>query len=218
MNNETKVLLPEVRIKFAWLLTESASVHLNKLWGNGSELKSYEFYENRAKEYDSAWRALNGQTITAMCEILGLSFRQNIIDVNIAPWFAAFSDPMVIGVVYKPDNFVDVLTHELLHRLLTDNTSIDYDTKLIPVWRKLFGNEHSITSLVHIPVHAVHKKIYLDVMKDPSRFERDVENKKEFGATDYVAAWDYVNKMGYEEIIKMLRESYAELHDKQNKN
>ena len=37
-----------------------------------------------------------------MCGLLDLEFRQNIIDVNIAPWFYAFSDPMVIGVTLNP--------------------------------------------------------------------------------------------------------------------
>src|SRR5919199_1161053 len=100
---------------------------------------------------------MSKKILLSMTETLGSSFRQNIIDVYIAPWFHAFSDPLVIGVTKEPDVFVDTLTHELLHRLLTDNTTIPYETDLIAEWRKLFGNNHNFKVLVHIPVHAIHK-------------------------------------------------------------
>lgn len=147
-----------------------------------------------------------------MTETLRLSFRQNIIDVNIAPWFHAFSDPMVIGVMQEPDVFVDTLTHELLHRLLTDNTLIPHETQLLPEWGKLFGNQNSFTLLVHIPVHAVHKAIYLDILKAPERLERDIANNKKHGSKDYEGAWDYVEKHGYNEIISQLLKSYEQLN------
>ena len=146
-----------------------------------------------------------------MTESIELSFRQNIIDVYIAPWFRAFSDPMVIGVMQDPDVFVDTLTHELIHRLLTDNTAIPHETMLLEEWQKLFGKQHTFGTTVHIPVHAVHKAIYLDVLKDPERLERDVASNKKYEAKDYIAAWDYVEQHGYKVIIDKLQNSYEKL-------
>lgn len=210
LKNNIKNELPIIRIKNAWLLRENASTHLHELWGKNKTLADNGWMEWKVSEYNKAWRPNEQKILQGMTETLGLSFRQNIIDVYIAPWFRAFSDPMVIGVVYDPDAFVDILTHELLHRLLTDNTAVPYKADLLSEWRRLFGESHDIKTLVHIPVHAVHKAIYLDVLKEPMRLERDITNNKKYGAEAYVAAWEYVEKSGHGEIIGQLKQSYKD--------
>ncbi len=206
-----KKILPEIRIKDAWLLRENASKHLHELWGKNKTLADDEWMEKRVADYKKAWNPLEHKILTAMTELLDLSFRQNIVDVYVAPWFNAFSDPMVIGVMKEPDEFIDILTHELIHRLLTDNTAVPHETMLLNEWQKLFGKKHSFGTVVHIPVHAVHKAIYLDTLKQPERLKRDIDNNKIYDATDYINAWDYVDKHDYTEIIEQLRESYKEL-------
>jgi hypothetical protein len=210
--------LPIIRIKDAWLLRESVSTSLNELWGEGKPLRSDEEYAQIVKNYIEAWLPYEEKILTSMEEILGLQFRQEMIDVYIAPWFSAFSDPLVIGVRLSPDEFIDTLTHELLHRLLTDNTLVSTELFLLPEWEKLFGKELTFTALVHIPVHAVHKAIYLDVLKEPERLVRDIENNKSNQAIDYIAAWEYVNKNDYNEIIEKLKNSYKELSENKNTN
>lgn len=173
-NNKTEEPLPSVRIKNAWLLRENVSRHLHELWGEGKVLADDEWMEWKVGEYEKAWQPYEQKILHGMIEILGLSFRQNIIDVYIAPWFHAFSDPLVIGVMQEPDVFVDTLTHEL----------------------------------VHIPVHAVHQAIYLNVLKEPERLRRDIARNKRHHATPYIAAWEYIEANGYKDIIKQLRKSY----------
>lgn len=202
---------PEIRIKDAWLLRDNASRHLHELWGKDSELADDKWMEKRVADYITAWKPFEATILSGMTNTLGLSFHQNTIDVYIAPWFMAFSDPMVIGVMSEPDLFVDILTHELLHRLLTDNTSVSQVTDLIEPWKKLFGDQHNFNTLVHIPVHAVHKAIYLDILKAPKRLERDISNNKKHDAKDYIAAWDYVNNHDYKELVSKLIGSYTKL-------
>ena len=205
---------PEIRIKDAWLLRENASKHLHELWGKDTQLADDAWMENRVKQYQKAWQTYEKKILNGMCDLLGLSFRQNVIDVYIAPWFGAFSDPLVIGVMREPDQFVDTLTHELIHRLLTDNSSIPYETKLFPNWQKLSGKNHSFTTIVHIPVHAVHKAIYLDILNEPERLERDKKSDIQHNAKDYIASWQYVDSNDYQIIIEKLRNSYKHLADK----
>lgn len=204
--------LPEIRIKDAWLLKENASRHLNELWGEGRELVSDEWITKRVADYQKFWNPLEEQILESMTDLLGLSFKQNIIDVYIAPWFNAFSDPLVIGVYTKPIEFVDTLTHELIHRLLLDNTTLPYDTPLLEEWEKLFGKNHNFGTIIHIPVHAVSKAIYLDVLNEPKRLKRDIDNSKTYDSPDYLNAWNYVEKHGYMEIIKKLKDSYSKLN------
>ena len=204
--------LPSIRIKDAWLLRENASKYLHELWAKkGDKLANDSWMEKRVAEYNKAWKPHEQNILNGLSDTLELNYRQNIIDVYIAPWFNAFSDPMVIGVMQEPDLFIDTLTHELIHRLLTDNTAIPHETMLIEPWQNLFGKNHTFGLLVHIPVHAVHKSIYLDVLNEPKRLERDIANNKMHEAKDYINAWNYVEKHGHNEIISKLKKSYKDL-------
>lgn len=202
---------PTIRIKDAFLLRENASEKLNKLKGGGKPLRSNKQYEHIVESYQKAWQPYERTIIDAMCKLLVLEFQQNIIDVYIAPEFMPFSDPLVIGTDLSPDFFIDILTHELLHRLLTDNTSTPYEADLFREWQQLFGKTHSFTTLVHIPVHAVHKAIYLDKLQEEDRLSREFKALKNKKAIDYIKAWDYVNAHGHENIIKQLKDSYDKL-------
>ena len=213
--NDNKTSLPIIRIKDGWLLRSQVSKHLHELWGRNSKLANDKDMQRIVGKYQAAWQPLEQKIMTGMTETVGLSFAQNIIDVYIAPWFRAFSDPMIIGVIYSPDEFIDHLTHELLHRLLTDNTTLPYQTQMLTEWQKLFNlHNHNFGLIVHIPVHAIHKAIYLDILKAPDRLKRNVVNCNKYNATDYIKAWDYVEQHGYKQIIEQLKESYKELADK----
>lgn len=209
---------PEINIKNAFLLREGASKGLNELWGDGTPLHSHDHYQEIVNSYTEAWKSKEPLIMNAMQDILGLKFKHNIIDVYIAPWFAAFSDPVVIGIKSTPDKFIDKLTHELLHRLLTiDNTTLDLNEKgksLTAEWSDLFGDNHSWNTLIHIPVNAVLKSIYLDTLKDKKRLERDIEEHQKH--EDYKKAWDYVESNDYKEIISKLKKSYARMANEQN--
>jgi len=201
---------PRIRIKDAWLLRQNASEYLNSYLGDGNPLRSDDEYADIVKAYKTAWQSHEKACLEGMRDVLELDFKKNIIDVYIAPWFGAFSEPLIIGVRQEPDQFIDTLTHELLHVLLTDNTSMPdlEDTKLLSEWEELFGEQQSFRALVHIPVHAVHKAIYLDVLKEPERLMRDIATCRNRNATDYLTAWDYVEQYGYKAIIEQLKNSY----------
>lgn len=209
--------LPEIRIKDGWLLRDNASRHLNEFWGEGQPLRPDDEYLDIVLRYQKAWRPHEQAILTYMCNQLSLEFRQNIIDVYIAPWFFAFSDPMVIGVTFTDEEFIDNLTHELLHRLLTDNTSVAHSYDISINWKKLFGEQHDFNTLVHIPVHAVHKAIYEDLLNVPNRYDDELKMLKENKATAYLDSWSYVDKHDYHEIIRQLEELYDSLKS-QNTN
>ena len=201
---------PQIRIRAAWLLQESISRLTDE--PRPPESVSRDWIAESVVEYQKAWRQQEAKIMLGMTEILGLSFRQNIIDIYIASGLGTFSDPMVISPRLEPDRFVDTLTHELLHRLLTDNTTISGRVQLLPEWRKLFDvQDRTRLMVVHIPVHAVHKAIYLDVLKAPKRLERDIDWSKRHETSDYIDAWDHVDQHGYQAIIDQLRRLYDRL-------
>jgi hypothetical protein len=194
---------PEIRIKNGRLIYQNISIHLHKLWGKKKKLASIKEIDKKVLAYQKAWDKYEKSILQGMYEITGLEFKQNIIDVYIAPWMKAFSDPMIIGIKYEPDYFVDILTHELLHRLLTDNVKIG-KVNLIAKWKNFFGKNHSFGTLTHIPVHAIHKSIFLDILNQPKRLEREIARMKEYKATDYINSWNYVDKNDYKRIVKLI--------------
>lgn len=203
--------LPEISIKDAWLLRENASAHLHKLWAKPNDkLVDDDDMKRIVEFYQNAWSPYEEKILKGMSETFDLEFRHNVIDVYIAPWFFGFSDPLVIGVVHKPDVFIDILTHELLHRLFTANTIYDIDKSEKNLeWRKLFGEEHDFKTLVHIPVHAGLKAIYLDVLNQPQRLQRDIETSQK--NPGYKEAWEYVETHDYKELNEKLKNSYQEM-------
>lgn len=202
---------PEIRIKYGYLLSDNTSQYLNELWGDGTPLRSPEEYEEIVETYQKVWQPYEAKILKGMCDTLGLSFRQDIIDVYIAPWMNAYSDPMVIGVTFTPERFIEVFTHELIHRLLTDNNQSRYDTDYVKEWQKLFSKEHDWNALVHIPVHATLQAVFEDVLGEPKRISHDKKLCKQWPAYD--AAWEYVEKTGHKKIIKQLKESYKTLSE-----
>ncbi len=202
--------IPKVRIEYSWLLEEAASGHIRKGLNIEVPIAPPEVTKKRVKDYKKAWDPYEKKILRAIQKVTGLKFKQNYIDVYIAPFFAAFSDPLVIGTRNEPDAFVDVLTHELIHRICEDNTKYPFMKE--PDWAKVFGKDYSENTLAHIQVHAIHKAIYLDYLKEPERLERDIHSSRTYrNAESYKEAWDYVEKNGYKEVIKQFKRAYREM-------
>lgn len=210
--------LPEIRINFAWLLyTVSRTLGESRHKGE-VKIPSFEESERLTEAYRQEWSKYEKKLLSAMGDALDLSFYKPVIDVSIAPYFIPQSDPLILSFYHKPDRFVDVLAHELLHILLTDNNKLSIKERpkkvdLMSRWQKLYGKDHDFNTLVHIPVYAVQKYLFLDVLKEPKRLERDVEEVKTYqNGEAYTAAWDYVNKTDYQQLIAELKHMYKEVN------
>lgn len=207
---------PEIRINFSYLLYVT-SVKLDKLYNpDAPKLVSTEQCEEWTKAYKKEWRKHEAKILDALNQILGLEFYRDVIDVSLAPYITPQSDPLIIHFGNKPDQFVDVLAHELIHVLLTDNNVLQINSNstevdLIKEWANLFG-EFEFKTLIHIPVHAILKALFIDYMKEESRYVRDKEHANTInGGKSYVEAWEYVDSNGYEEIIEKLKDSYRKI-------
>lgn len=202
--------LPEVRIKDGFLLREKVTQHLHELWAkDGDRLATDEEMAEIVKAYQTAWKPYETTILEAITKKTGLSFRQNTIDVYIAPWLYAFSEPMVIGVTYSPDRFVEILAHEIMHRLLSDNNETSEYAMSQEELSKLYGQDFSFVTLIHIPVHALMQHVFNDVLNEPRRTLRDKEMCKKYD--EYDKAWEYVDTKGYKSILVELEDAYKNL-------
>lgn len=208
--------LPEIRITFSRLLYHGECHRLDLLINDGeSRIAHPQQYEEKAERYREAWKRYEKNILEGMEGALGVSFYRSVIDVTLAPYFGSKSVPLIINFRTDPDAFVDVLTHELLHVLQNDNNKLQTLGRnahggLTEEWRSLFG-DHERKTLVHIPVHALHKYIYLDILNAPKRLARDIETTK--SNIPYAEAWQYVNDHDYRQIVDELRAMYSRIPD-----
>lgn len=159
--------------------------------------------EKIIEERRKLWKKWEKKIIPAMQKIAGLNFYQNIIDVyTVFGWKSAFSNPMVLSIKYEGDLFIDTLAHEMLHRLITDNIQKKNGTK----WAAAtYPKIKDPVVLNHILVHAIHKEIYLSVLKNPERLASNLERADK--NPPYKRAWQIVEKEGHLNIINKFKKS-----------
>ena len=151
----------------------------------------------RIENYKKEWSKYETKIVKGIYSVLNLKFKRDTIDVYIVSGNPRqLSSPIVIKSGFNPDEFVDSLTHELIHALFQDNG------REIPIsiWDEMFPEEtKSVKS--HVVLHSVLKYIYLDILKDEKRLERNIENSKKHSTNDYSRAWEIVEERGYHELI-----------------
>jgi hypothetical protein len=154
----------------------------------------------RIENYKKEWSKYEEKIVKEMCDVLNLKFKRNIIVYIVSGNSRQLSSPIVIKSGFNPDEFVDSLTHELIHTLFEDN-----GTKIpISILEEMFPGETS-TIRNHVVVHSVLKYIYLDILKDEKKLEMNIENSRKHSTNDYFHAWEIVEKEGYMEIIKRFK-------------
>jgi len=88
--------------------------------------------------------------------------------------------------------------------LISDNTTLTLE-KIIDFFEKVYP-DHNQRTRNHILVHAGHKHLYLNVLKEPRRLTRDIASCKD--APDYAKAWEIVEERGYQKIIDEFKARY----------
>ena len=205
--------LPKIRIKYNRFLDPIFTFYCK----NNPELKERGWNDwippekekilERVKNYKEEWTKYENIILSKICNLLSLNFKRNIIDAHIVSGNSRqFSDPIVIKSGFSPDEFVDVLTHELLHVLFQDNIDI-FPTKILD---EMFPDE-SKTAKNHIITHAVLKFLYIDTLKESNRLERNILNSKKHSSSDYTRAWEIVEEKGYRELVADLKKRYHSL-------
>ena len=166
------------------------------------QVPSSEEVLRRIEEYKKEWKKNEKIILNALCEITDLEFFRNVIDVYIVSGNPRqFSNPIVIKSGFEPLEFVITLTHELVHKLFSDNN------KIVPELLSLFPKE-TPTTANHVVIHAILKYLYLDVLNNEKLFQKNITMSKGHSTNDYQRAWIIVEEKGYKNIIKTFKEIY----------
>jgi hypothetical protein len=170
-----------------------------------------EYYESHKKDYpprekilkyitivEKKWGKISKKILKDLSAVTGLKWTENKIVCYVVGRVRGFSDPLTLGLYKSHDIFIDNLIHELIHQLL----SVHNHPK--KYWRYIYKkySQEQRTTKNHIPVHAIHKYIYLKYFG-----KKNITNDKRMceRLPEYKRSWEIVEKEGHEDIIKELR-------------
>ena len=77
-----------IRIKKSFLLNDKVIPLLQpELQATNRENEgSDDFIDQKVREYNKSWSAYEDRIIPALCEVLGVEFNQNIVDIYVTPF------------------------------------------------------------------------------------------------------------------------------------
>jgi hypothetical protein len=192
---------PNIRIKNGWLLQGMIDDYIAEIPDFKHVAPAPEEFKEKIEGYQRLWSEHEKKILDGIQELSGLRFNEKIIDVYVVHGFhRAFSDPLVMSSKYEGAEFVDVLTHEIIHRLFTDNTA----GQDVSAWvRSRFPDVDDKKAIDHIMVHALHEAIYREVLDDERRLEADVIKSQRFPG--YKLAWKKVAEAGCKNLLAEFR-------------
>ncbi len=186
-------MIPKLYFQRSWIYDQRLKVPEN------TERFEEDFIRSQIKGYEAIWQSEGDQILQELVEITKLQWHNPEIFCYVTIWnIAPFSDPLTINPRWEADRTRDLITHELIHRIL----SHDLNFQIIKArWDQLMEKykEYSLTTRLHIPVHAIHEHIIRKFYT-----EKELERDKIKKFPDYYTAWEVVEKEGYKNIIKEL--------------
>lgn len=152
------------------------------------------------QKLEREWEKNYEKVLKEISKTTNLAWKEKDIACYIVGQAMPISAPLTIPVFKAPvpiDYAVDVMIHELIHRILSQPTNKknwqNIEKRLKKRWPKLNENTR-----LHILVQAIHEVIFLTVF-DEHRLEREKRLMSEFA--DYRKAWSIIEKEGAENIL-----------------
>jgi hypothetical protein len=149
------------------------------------------------------WEKISENVFNEISYILNLDWKEEKIKCYLIRKGICFSDPLTIKYFKDTKRFLEVLSHELIHIILTQNIEKTQGgiKKLNEIYSDLTQKART-----HIIVHAVLKKV-LEKHLGKNSLERDIKLVSKI--EDYKKAWDIVLEKGENNIIKKFVENYS---------
>ena len=148
-----------------------------------------------------AWERQGDAILRQIASVTGLAWHEKEIVCYITYGIVPYSDPVTLN----PRCNIHDLTHELIHRILSEPENLRH---ILPGWRRLMTRYQKETETVrqHIVVHAIHELVLLALFNE-NALERE---RRSVPLRAYQRAWALVARDGAEAIVDMLYRQRSE--------
>lgn len=192
----SKTILPRIEFKYSWIYDDVLK-ELDKPPKDRRRFSSRRI-EGYMKSVELLWGKRGKAILQELSKVTKLSWKEKKIPCYVVTWSRPFSDPLTVSVWKSKDYFLDILTHELIHRLFIQEGNVKRTNSVWNYFLKKYKNE-SYNTCIHIPLHAIHEHIFRTLF-DEKRLVREYKIVKKW--REYKRSWDIVRKEGYKNIIR----------------
>ena len=147
------------------------------------------------RKIEKEWTKHSGKILKELSKITKLKWREKEIVAYVTWGVIPYSNPLTLNL--RSD--IDTLTHELIHRILSEWGNWQLIKKSWIGLMKKYKTE-SQTTRVHIVVHAIHA-LLLKKLFGEKRLKKE---KKTVRDPQYIRSWEIAERNGYENIVKEL--------------
>ena len=193
--------MPKILFKYSWIYDNIWKDYLILKKGKSKEeFLSQKKITNYLKIISKLWDKEEKKILKEISNSSKLKWRRKQIVCYIISAGKSISDPLTIKIFKNKNDFIDLLIHELIHQILTQNKN--QVSKYIKYLRKKYKDK-SLTTQNHIILFAIYTKIMLKLF-NKKRLNREFKRAKKKG--EYLDAWKIMDEEGYENILKKFYE------------
>ena len=149
-------MIPKIVFRYSWVYDIKNKERLDEYRKNLSYPKQAKI-ENYIKEINKEWKKIERRILFHISKITKIKWKEKEIICYVVGRTMPISEPLTMEIYEKRiDWFIDVMIHELIHRLFCQNDkTIGLFYNLSKKYKKDYG------TTVHIVLNAIHKDVYL---------------------------------------------------------
>lgn len=186
-------MLPKVTFKRSWLYDEALKRE------RGFFMPSDVLFDKRIRALEKLWKEWGRKMLRELETVTKLSWHELDITCYITAGVISYSDPLTITVRKNAYSMFDTLTHELIHRILSEPENYKIIHRNWCSLMTLYQSE-KLGARTHAVIHAIHTHI-LKKFFGMRRLKKEMERIRH---PNYIRAWNIVKRDGYQNIIAAL--------------
>lgn len=185
--------MPKINFRYSWIYDITNKKNLDSYRGKLS-YPSRQKISEYIKRVEKEWSKIEKEILSYLSKITKIKWKEKEIICYVVGRGRPISDPLTMEVYEKRvDWFIDVIIHELIHRIFCQKNNMEKHNRLSKKYKK------NIHITVHIILNAIHKDIYLKFF-NKKRLLREIKIFSNY--PEYKEAWDFVERNDYKKIIK----------------